>query len=289
MAEYSKLILRIVKLTEIVQCFHQGLFADVPHLPLELSTTAIALIISGTSFVAWFFSMLAGGGSPFILIPLLSLLLGSQAVAPVITTGLLIGNTQRSLFFWKAIDWQVTAWYLPGCITGAMLGAFIFSWVQADWLQILIGVALLAMVLNYWLSKVLNWSDRRLPVKAWYFLPVSFLNSVGSALIGSTGPIMNPMYFSYGLEKEAMIATKASNKAFLHIFKLLSYAAVGVLEPSHIGYGLLIGLGAVPANWAGKWVLERISNEQFQQMVYAFVAVSGVVMLWEQRSWFLAW
>lgn len=258
-------------------------------LPLDLSPMVIALLISGASFVAWFFSMLAGGGSPFILIPLLSVLLGTQAVAPVITTGLLIGNTQRSLFFWRKIDWRVTAWYLPGCLAGSMLGAWIFAWVQVDWLQILLGVALLGMVANYWLSKALNWSDRTFPIQAWYFLPVAFLNSIGSALIGSTGPIMNPMYFSYGLEKEAMIATKASNKAFLHIFKLLSYAVLGVLQPEHVGYGLLIGFGAVPANLLGKWVLERISNDQFRQMVYAFVAVSGVVMIWEQRSWFLAW
>ncbi|MEM6838201.1 MAG: sulfite exporter TauE/SafE family protein [Cyanobacteria bacterium P01_C01_bin.120] len=255
----------------------------------EFSTAAIALFITGASFVAWFFSMLAGGGSPFILIPLLSLLLGTQAVAPVITTGLLIGNTQRSCFFWRQIDWRVTAWYLPGCLAGSVLGALIFARAKVDWLQILLGVALLVMVLNYWLSRALKWGDRPFSVKAWYFLPVAFLNSVGSALIGSTGPIMNPMYFSYGLEKEAMIATKASNKAFLHTFKLLSYAALGVLEPSHLGYGLLIGLGAVPANLIGKWVLERVSNDQFRQMVYAFVAVSGVVMLWEQRSLFLAW
>jgi uncharacterized membrane protein YfcA len=247
------------------------------------------MLISGISFAAWFFSMLAGGGSPFILIPLLSVLLGASAVAPVITTGLLIGNAQRGFFFWQAIDWRVTAWYLPGCLAGSVLGAWVFTWVRADWLQVILGLALLGMVLNYWLGKVLNWSDRPLTVQAWHFLPVSFLNSIGSALIGSTGPIMNPMYFSYGLEKEAMIATKASNKAFLHIFKLLSYATLGVLEPNHLGYGLLIGLGAIPANLLGKWVLERITNDQFRQMVYAFVAVSGVAMIWEQRSWFLAW
>lgn len=261
----------------------------MPSLTPELSITTTVLLISGTSFVAWFFSMLAGGGSPFILIPLLTILLGTQAVAPVITTGLLIGNAQRSFFFWKTINWRVTAWYLPGCLAGSMLGALIFTWIQADWLQILIGIALLGMVVNHWLSKNLDFGDRKFIVKAWYFLPAAFLNSVGSALIGSTGPIMNPMYFAYGLEKEAMIATKASNKAFLHIFKLLSYAALGVLQSEHVGYGLVIGLGAMPANLLGKWMLERVTNEQFRQMVYAFVAVSGVLMIWEQRSWLLAW
>lgn len=233
--------------------------------------------------------MLAGGGSPLVMIPLLTVLLGTQAVAPVITTGLLIGNAQRSGFFWRKIDWRVTAWYLPGCLFGAVLGAYIFAAFKADWLQVLIGVALLGMVLNYWLGRSLNLSERKLTVRAWYFLPVAFLNSVGSALIGSTGPIMNPLYFAYGLEKEAMIATKASNKAFLHLFKLLSYGALGVLEPQYLGYGLIIGLGAVPANLLGKWVLERITNDQFQQMVYAFVALSGVMMIWQQRSWFLVW
>jgi uncharacterized membrane protein YfcA len=263
----------------------------VELVPTELSTTGVFFIIGGTSFIAWFFSMLAGGGSPLILIPLVSFFLGTSAVAPVITIGMLIGNAQRSIFFWKDIDWRVTGWYLPGCLAGSVLGALIFTQIHPDWLEVLVGIALLGMVLNFWLHKVLKltWSDRTFAVQAWQFLPVAFANSIVSALIGSTGPIMNPMYFSYGLEKEAMIATKASNKAFLHIFKLLSYGALGVLQPQHISYGLLIGLGALPANWLGKWVLERMTNEQFRQVVYAFVAVSGVLMIWEQRDWLTAW
>jgi uncharacterized membrane protein YfcA len=92
----------------------------------------IALILAGASFGAWFLSMLAGGGSPIVLIPLITLLLGAQAVAPVITVGLLVGNLQRSCFFWSEIDWQVTAWYVPGALLGALLGVYAFTQVQAD-------------------------------------------------------------------------------------------------------------------------------------------------------------
>lgn len=254
----------------------------------EISTMLAIALIGGVSFIAWFFSMLAGGGSPLVLIPLLTVVLGTAAVAPTITTGMLVGNAQRSFFFWRKIDWRVTAWYLPGCLVGAVLGAYALKRVQADWLQLLIGAALLGMVLNYWLGRSLKRVNLSLTVKPWHFLPVAFLNAVGSALIGSTGPVMNPLYFAYGLEKEAMIATKSSNKVFLHVVKLLSYGVLGTLEPSHVGYGLVIGIAAVPANWLGKWVLERMTNDQFQQLVFAFVAVSGVLMLWEQRSWFLA-
>lgn len=245
----------------------------------------IACSLFITSFVAWFLSMLAGGGSPFILIPVISLLLGAQAVAPVITTGLLIGNAQRGLVFWHQVDWQVTAWYVPGAILGAIIGCYGLTQIHVEGLQLVLGVGLLAMVANYLLAP----KESQFTVRTWYFLPLSFINAIGSGLIGSTGPVMNPVYLSYGLEKEAMVATKALNKTALHLIKLSAYAAFGSLSPDYLAYGLVIGLGAIPANWLGKMVLEKMSAEQFRQLVFAFVAVSGVAMIWQQRHFLTIW
>jgi uncharacterized membrane protein YfcA len=237
------------------------------------------------SFVAWFLSMLAGGGSPFILIPMISLMLGAQAVAPVITTGLLIGNAQRGLAFWSDIEWRVTAWYVPGAVVGALIGCYGLTQIHVEGLQLLLGVGLLIMVANYLLVP----KESQFSVKAWYFLPLSFVNAIGSGLIGSTGPVMNPLYLNYGLEKEAMVATKALNKAALHLIKLIAYAAFGSLSQEYLVYGLVIGLGAIPANWLGKIVLAKMSAQQFRQLVFAFVAVSGVAMIWQQRHFLTVW
>ena len=245
----------------------------------------IACSLFITSFVAWFLSMLAGGGSPFILIPVISLLLGAQAVAPVITTGLLIGNAQRGLVFWHQVDWQVTAWYVPGAILGAIIGCYGLTQIHVEGLQLLLGVGLLAMVANYLLAP----KESQFTVRTWYFLPLSFINAIGSGLIGSTGPVMNPVYLSYGLEKEAMVATKALNKTALHLIKLSAYAAFGSLSPDYLAYGLVIGLGAIPANWLGKMVLEKMSAEQFRQLVFVFVAVSRDAMIWQQRHFLTIW
>lgn len=232
------------------------------------------------SFIAWFFSMLAGGGSPLVLIPLISLMLGSQAVAPIITVGLLMGNSQRSLFFWRDIHWGITGWYTPGALIGGILGAYTLSRIHVEWLQILIALGLVAMGLNYYL----NQQETTFSVRTWYFLPVSFLNAVGSGLIGSTGPIMNPVYLNYGLNKEEMIATKSLNKAMLHLIKIAAYIVLGELSFEHLGYGVVVGLGAIPANWLGKKVLAQISNHQFRQIAFTFVAISGIFMLWQQRN-----
>jgi uncharacterized membrane protein YfcA len=245
----------------------------------------IATALFVASFMAWFLSMLAGGGSPFILIPLISLVLGAQAVAPVITTGLLIGNAQRGLFFLNEISWTVTAWYIPGAVVGAGLGCYGLSQFHAEGFQILVGMGLVLMAVNY----VLGSQEKPFSVKAWHFLPVAFINAIGSAFIGSTGPIMNPMYFNYGLEKESMIGTKALNKAILHLVKLLAYGAFGTLNIEYAAYGLVIGLAALPANWLGKAVLARMSAQQFRHLVFTFVAFSGVWMIWQQRSLLIIW
>jgi uncharacterized membrane protein YfcA len=245
----------------------------------------VVAILFATSFIAWFLSMLAGGGSPFILIPLISLFLGAQVVAPVITVGLLVGNTQRGLFFWRQIDWTVTAWYIPGAVIGAAIGCYSLSQIHAEGFQILVGIGLIIMATNY----ILGSQEKSFTVNAWHFLPVSLINAVGSGLIGSTGPVMNPMYFNYGLEKEAMVGTKALNKAMLHLTKLLAYGAFGALNLDCVLYGLVIGLAALPANWLGRAVLARMSVQQFRQLVFTFVAFSGIWMIWQQRSWFLIW
>ena len=238
------------------------------------------LILGLVSFVGWSISMLSGGGSTLILIPLINLLFGAQAVAPIISIGILVSNTQRTLCFWRNIDWPIVGWYSPGAIAGALLGAFAFTQINLSWLQIVIGLALILMVVNYWLGS----QERAFTVQTWQFLPMGFLNAFGSGLIGSTGPIMNPAYLNYGLVKEEMIATKAISGTFIHIIKIAVYIALGAFSFSYLSYGLMIGCVAIPANWLGKIALHKMSNDQFRQVVWMFIGLSGFLMLWGQRQ-----
>ncbi len=237
------------------------------------------------SFVAWSISAVAGGGSPIVLIPLTSFLLGTQSVAPTITIGMLIGNCQRILMFWKYINWPVSLWYFPGALLGAVLGAYSLSLLDLEWLQLVIGIFLIVTVLSFWVSK----KERTFTVKAWQFLPVGFLYAFVSGLIGSSGPVMNPLYLNYGLLKEEMIATKSTHVVVVHVAKLIAYVSLGVVTPDALGYGFVIGLAAFPANLLGKFVLDKMNEHQFRQVVLAMMALAGVLMVWAQRELFAFW
>ena len=155
-----------------------------------MTDASIFILLSSVSFAAWFVSMLVGGGSPLILIPLVTLLLGAQSVAPVLTIGSVLGNAQRGMLLWKHIDWSLTLWQVPGVVTGSLLGAYAFTQIETEGLQLFIAIALLYLVLHSFLSDRLNLPSFNF--QAWHFLPLGFLNAVASGLIGSTGPILNP-------------------------------------------------------------------------------------------------
>ncbi|MDB9311701.1 sulfite exporter TauE/SafE family protein [Spirulina sp. CS-785/01] len=237
------------------------------------------------SSVAWFISSLAGGGSPLILIPVVSLLVGTASIPPIITTGMLFGNAQRVGIYWKNIDWYVTSWNLPGAIAGGVLGAFVLSRTRIEWLSVLLAFFLIASVISFLFRK----ETGGFSVKAWYFLPIGFLYAFFSGLIGSTGPVLNPFYLNYGLVKEEMIGTKSLNVLVVHIAKMIAYGLFGVLNMTDLGYGLVIGLAALPGNWLGQIVLQHMSDQQFRQVVMTFVAFSGAFMLWQQRQFLVFW
>ncbi|MBV9387699.1 MAG: sulfite exporter TauE/SafE family protein [Chroococcidiopsidaceae cyanobacterium CP_BM_ER_R8_30] len=245
----------------------------------------LVLLLALSSFVAWFVSSLAGGGSPFIIIPMVDFLLETQVVPPVVTTGMLLGNFQRVLLFWQDLDWQLTWWYLPGAVSGAILGAFVFTQTQLQWLQVLLGLFLVSSIFSFGFGR----KERSFRVSGWFFLPAGFAYAFLSGLIGSIGPVLNPFYLNYGLVKEKMIATKSAHVLVVHVFKLATYAVLGALTIPELGYGLVIGLAAAPGNWLGQLALRRISEEQFRQFVVALVTISGLLILWEQRDFFAFW
>ena len=263
--------------------------------------------LSVVSFFAWIVSTLAGGGSPFVLIPLVNLLMGAASVPPVITIGMFLGNAHRVLLFWREINWELTMWYAPGAIIGSFLGAYTFTQIHLDWLQLIIGVFLIVSAVLFAIEKnpvidevktdllteppkdSLSISESGHKLKAWYIMPAGFLKAFVSGLVGTTGPVLNPFYLRYGLVKEQLLATKATHVVIIHLVKIITYGAFAALSREEVIAGLAIGLAAIPANLVGKAILNRMSPDQFRQIVLAFMSVGGIWMLWGQKDLFESW
>jgi uncharacterized membrane protein YfcA len=245
-----------------------------------LSPWLVALILFAAAFAAWVLSTLAGGGGGLLMLPVMTLLGQAAAVPPAIALGHFIGSPVRVWLFWKHIDWKIVRWYLPGACAGGILGAWVFSNLKADWVKVLIGLFLISTVFQFRFGE----KERSFPMPLWGFLPLGFVVSLISGVVGEAGPVLNPFFLNYGADKERMIGTKAVNSLAMQLVKSGAYAAFGAMTWRYVLYGVAIGIAATLASWVGKRMLARMQSKRFRQIVVTVMVLSGLLILWQERG-----
>ena len=248
-------------------------------MPHDISVQQL-LFLAAAGYVAWLIGTLSGGGGALLLIPAINWVTGRpEAVAPVIAMATLIDAPVRVRLFWQHIRWEVVRWYLPGAVAGAILGGYIFANTDAPWLKVLAGLFLISTVFQYGFGT----KERSFRMRLWAFTPIGFVVALVSGIIGEAGPVLNPFYLNYGVQKEAMIGTKSVNSLGMQTTKLASYFAFGAMFREFLIYGLVIGLAAAAASWTGKHLLGRMGGKRFRQIVIALMVLTGCIMLWQER------
>lgn len=232
------------------------------------------LILAGA--VAFTLSTLTAGGGALILLPVLSFMIGSANVAPVMNLGNFIGRPVRLVLFWKEIRWEIVKYYLPASIFGAFSGAWLLSSLPTRSIQLVIGIFLVSTIFQFRFGK----SRRSFAMKLWYFIPLGFIIPFISSVTGALGPLLNPFLLSYDMNKEELIATKTFNSFAAGIVQIGSYAFFNALYGELWIWGLALGVGIGIGNYSGKKLLSRISEKSFRQWAIGFMVISGFLLIY---------
>jgi uncharacterized membrane protein YfcA len=226
-------------------------------------------------FIAWAVSTFSAGGGSMLLVAAASGLLRGHAIAPVVTLASLAAGAGRISFFWRHIDWRVARWYLPGAATGALAGGWVFTRLSAGLVQALIALFLISTAWQFRLGQSARSFEMRLP----WFVPVSFVSGLTSAIVGASGLLANPFYLNYGMVKERILATRAVNSIGIQLAKLAAYGAFGALSVDLALHGAAAGAGAVLAIWVTRPWLRRLPSRRFRQLAVLVMFASGVLLL----------
>ena len=233
----------------------------------------IVLFVAGS--IAWFISTVAAGGAAMLMIPVISFLIAPQVVAPIISLGAFLANPSRAWLFRSHIDWKVSSWLIPGSLLGAILGAWTFTQISAQWIQIVLGLFLISTVFQYKFGK----SKRSFTMKKTLFFPVGLVVSFLSGLVGGTGPVHNPFMLNYGMEKERLVATKAMNSLVMQFTKLMAYTGFGAMTLEIGGYGLVLGIGGAFGAWLASKHLQNINTDRFRIYTLTLMPICGFFLL----------
>ncbi|WP_413663435.1 sulfite exporter TauE/SafE family protein [Microbulbifer sp. CNSA002] len=235
----------------------------------------IELLLLFFGVLIWYISTLAAGGGALLLVPVISFIVGPHLVAPTVTIAKCLASPYRALVFWSYIDWRVVRWLTPGSLVGALLGAYSYTQMSPEWIQIVVGLFLMSTILQYRFGH----RERSFPMSLPYFLPLGLVTAFASGLIGAMGPLKNPFLLNYGLEKESLIATKAFNGLLMQLVKLGTYITFSAVSLELAFYGVAAGLGGIIGVTLAKRRLNQVSFKKFRKYTLLVMFLCGLVLV----------
>lgn len=236
--------------------------------PLQIAVLAAGALVAST------LAAVTGFGGAAVLLPLLVWVFGLREAVPILTVAQLIGNGSRVWFNRKQVDYRVVFWFALGGAPLALAGGFLFAKAPLAALTRVLGLFLIVIViLRHW--KRLPWPRPSLR----QFVLIGAGSSFLSALLGSVGPLMAPLFLAYGLVKGAYIGTEALSTVVMHVFKLVAYGRSDLLQGRAVLDGLLLGPIMVFGSFFGKKIVDSLPEEVFVAVIDVTLAAAGLLFL----------
>jgi uncharacterized membrane protein YfcA len=244
----------------------------VDHVPLDLDPATLA-VAAVAAFLLAVVSAVAGFGGGVVLLPVFTALFGLRVAVPMLTLTQLVSNASRVALNRRSVDRSLVGWFALGAVPCAVGAGLVFAKAPLAGLERTLGAALLLVVV--W--RRLWPRPPRLSPRA--FIGVGAASGLGSALVGSVGPLTAPFFLARGLVKDAYIGTEATAAVVLHAAKLVAYGVGALLTFRVVGLGLLLAPATMLGAWVGRHVVHRISERVFVLVVEVGLVASAVLLL----------
>ena len=245
----------------------------MPLLP-DLSLTELVLIV-----VLAAFSAVAGGVAgygtgalmPLVLVPIV----GAAPVVPIIAISALFTNSARIMAFRRWLNPRRALIALIAALPTCVLGAWLYTLLTGRGAALVIGTSLIATVP---LRRILKNRGHHLGEKGFAAASAGW-----GVLVGGTtgaGVILLSLLMATGLEGAAVIATDATVSIVVGFIKIAVFGIAGVVTPTVLAVGLLIGCIGFPSTFLAKLIVERLPVHVHTAMLDAVVIVGGAVMIY---------
>ena len=244
----------------------------MPLLP-DLSLTELVLIV-----VLAAFSAVAGGVAgygtgalmPLVLVPIV----GAAPVVPIIAISALFTNSARIMAFRRWLNLRRAAIALVAALPTCVLGAWLYTLLTGHGAALVIGTSLIATVP---LRRVLKNRGHHLGEKGFAAASAGW-----GVLVGGTtgaGVILLSLLMATGLEGAAVIATDSAVSIVVGVIKISVFGIAGVVTPTVLAVGLLIGCIGFPCTFLAKLIVERLPVHVHTAMLDVVVIVGGAAMI----------
>jgi uncharacterized protein len=194
---------------------------------------------------------------------------------------LILGDIMAVFIYRRHAQWRHLRKLFPWTAAGVVLGYFALGIVSDRNARYLIGAIIfsLAALSFWWRSRSAGVEERALSahwsVGACIGIAAGFITLIANA----AGPLMAMYFVAMRLPKLEYVGTAAVFFMLLNFFKVPFMVNLGLITWDSLEFNLILAPGVVLGVVAGRWLLARINQSVFEQMVLVLCATAGILLI----------
>ena len=233
-------------------------------------------ILAAAAFATSILSAVVGMAGGITLLAVMLLFLEPLAAIPLHGVIQLVSNSSRAAIQRRHLDMRILLYYSALLVPMGWVGLQLANALPASATRIIIGIfVLVATWFPGWLMLGTHPEETN-PGRR--FLVLGGLAGVLNMTIGAIGPLIAPFFLNLGLDRRALVGTKAACQTLGHLVKIVLFGVTGFAFGSHLVLLVTAGVCVVAGTWLGSWLLERVS-ERFFRRLYVFVLTAIALRL----------
>ena len=205
----------------------------------------------------------------------------SKQASGLVLPLLIFGDFVAVFAYRKHTQWHFLWRLFPWTAAGVVIGYFTLGRISDHTARILIGWIIVSLaVLSFWRKFAAAPTEEK---------AASFHWSVGAAIgvtagfitlvANAAGPLMAIYLVAMRLPKMEYVGTAAVFFMLLNLFKVPFMVDLGLITAQSFSFNLMLAPAVLLGALAGRWLLKRVNQNLFEQLVLLLSAVGGILLI----------
>jgi uncharacterized membrane protein YfcA len=207
----------------------------------------------------------------------------SKQASGLVLPLLIFGDFVAVFSYRKHTQWHYLWRLFPWTAIGVVLGYFALGRISDHSARILVGWIIVSLViLSYWRRFASSPDEERAapPLQRW---PVGAVIGMAAGFItlvaNAAGPLMAIYLVAMRLPKMEYVGTAAVFFMLLNLFKVPFMVDLGLITTQSFGFNLALAPAVLLGALAGRWLLVRVNQNLFEQLVLVLSAIGGILLI----------
>lgn len=218
-----------------------------------------------------------GFGSSVFFVPIGNFYFDFHSVLGLTAVFHLSSNLSKMVLFRQGLDKKLLLYIgLPSALF-VILGGLLSKYLQGYWLEILLGIFLVAMSLIFLLKK-----DLIIPPNKKNATLGGVLSGFTAGLLGTGGAIRGLTMAAFNLEKSVFIATSAAIDMMIDLTRTVVYYQNGFIHQHDMVYVPFLFVIGLAGSYLGKQLLAYIPQVKFRMISLILILLIGLISIGKQ-------